>query len=370
VTDNTGNISVRDEVRIVSQSPGNGVPIACAVKTSPVGAAQVGSGMVLNGTCSGDPDGDVLSYTWDLVVPMATAGIGNASILNFTPIRAGNHQFRLTVNDGTHSASTLVDVPVVAPGNGAPTTNPSFTDSLANASIGGTGTSQVGAVITMDAGASDPDGDALSYIWQQLTGPSALLSSPTVASPVFTAAAPGSYLFRVQVSDPQVQVTGDLVINISGPGFGVPVAVQDAVTNGRAGEFLVLNGAGSYDPDGDPLTHFWTQLSGTPILLVNANTATPSFVPPAAGEYVFEHQVSDGTFLSDKGYARASVGVAGTGAPPPDPGPGAVIGDGGGGGGGGCEGAGSAGRSPMSGLLLALAWLALAFRRMRHRDTV
>jgi hypothetical protein len=368
VTDNSGNNSLSDEVVVTSQAPGNGVPIACALKTSPSGAGQVGSAMVLDGTCSGDPDGDTLTYSWDLVQPMATAAIGTTAVLNYTPIQAGTHRFRLTVNDGTHSASTTVDVPVVSAGNAAPTVSPSFTDDLGGASSGGTGTSQVGAVITLNAGANDADGDPLSYLWQQVSGPAALLSSQSSATPTFTPGIAGTYLFRVFVEDAEAQVSGDLNIAISSPGNGVPVAVQDSVVNGRAGEFVMLNGAASYDPDGDPLTHYWTQISGTPILLSNPNSATPSFVPPAAGNYAFEHQVFDGTFYSPKGGTLAVIALAATGAPPPDPGGviGTVIGDAGGGG-GGCASQGSGGRSSSGGLLLLLAWLGLALGRFSPR---
>ena len=59
----------------------------------------------------------------------------------------------------------------------------------------------------------------------------------------------------------------------------------------------MLNGSGSHDPDGDPLTYFWTQLSGTPVTLNGADTARPSFRAPltwSSHELVFQLIVSDG----------------------------------------------------------------------------
>ena len=41
-----------------------------------------------------------------------------------------------------------------------------------------------------------------------------------------------------------------------------------------------LDGTGSSDPDGDPLTYSWTQTGGPPVTLSGSGTATPSFTAP------------------------------------------------------------------------------------------
>ena len=45
---------------------------------------------------------------------------------------------------------------------------------------------------------------------------------------------------------------------------------------------VILDGTSSYDPDGDrdPITYAWTQIAGTFVTLLNANTAHPSFTAP------------------------------------------------------------------------------------------
>lgn len=72
--------------------------------------------------------------------------------------------------------------------------------------------------------------------------------------------------------------------------FGVSVASSNrppvAITQGprviRAvpGQVISLDGSKSFDPDGQPLTYQWTQLSGPAVTLSNPISALPSFVAP------------------------------------------------------------------------------------------
>jgi len=41
---------------------------------------------------------------------------------------------------------------------------------------------------------------------------------------------------------------------------------------------ITLDGTGSFDPDGQPLTYFWTQISGPPVTLDDTTSPTPSYV--------------------------------------------------------------------------------------------
>ena len=57
---------------------------------------------------------------------------------------------------------------------------------------------------------------------------------------------------------------------------------------------VVLDGSGSYDPDGDPLTYAWSQYSGPLVTLDGDDTAAPTFTATQTGDVVLQLVVSDG----------------------------------------------------------------------------
>ncbi|MFH2049142.1 MAG: Ig-like domain-containing protein [bacterium] len=62
---------------------------------------------------------------------------------------------------------------------------------------------------------------------------------------------------------------------------------------------VTLDGTGSSDPDIQPLTYDWLQISGPGVSLSDPTDPMPTFAPPLPGTYQFELVVSDGDLFSD-----------------------------------------------------------------------
>jgi len=72
------------------------------------------------------------------------------------------------------------------------------------------------------------------------------------------------------------------------------------------GGIVVLDGAGSIDPDGTALSFRWNQTSGSPVTLLVTNSQA-FFIPTALGEYHFDLVVSDGVNESPADSVRIVV---------------------------------------------------------------
>ena len=80
-----------------------------------------------------------------------------------------------------------------------------------------------------------------------------------------------------------------------------PVADAGPAQSVYLGDTVTLNGLGSKDPQGKPLTYRWSLLSipiGSRTQLANTATATPSFLADAAGPYTAQLVVNDGVLDS------------------------------------------------------------------------
>lgn len=252
-------------------------------------AAEVGETVHLHGSGS-DQENDNLTYTWSLHTRPAgsSATLQGASTANasFVPDVGGQYIAQLTVSDGSVTAVDDCVISVNAP---------------PVASAGSDQTANVGETVNLDgSGSSDPDGSSLTYSWSfqsRPTGSSATLSGSSSATPSFTPDVGGEYVVRLTVSDGSADDTDDVTIDVNGP----PTANAGPDKTGNVGEVVQLDGAGSSDPDGDPLTYSWsfdTRPGGSQAALMNSNSATPSFTPDVGGTYRIALTVSDGALTS------------------------------------------------------------------------
>jgi hypothetical protein len=157
------------------------------------------------------------------------------------------------------------------------------------------------SVILDGSDSFDPNGDTLTYAWQQTAGPTVTLSGPNAVAPTFVPLEFGTYVFEIVVNDGLMDSSPDTVGIVIGNNHA-PVA--DAGLSRYAGhKSIALNGTGSFDPDGyGALTYQWRQISGTTLQIADANTATPTISgftqTSSIQECEFELVVSDGDLLS------------------------------------------------------------------------
>ncbi|NIA12492.1 MAG: PKD domain-containing protein [Nitrospiraceae bacterium] len=165
--------------------------------------------------------------------------------------------------------------------------------------------SSVSAAVTLDgSGSSDPDADPITYAWAFTSnvpaGTTAVLANANTVSPSFTIDLPGSYEIQLIVNDGALDSAPDTVVITTRNRPPIADAGPDQALD--VGAVATLDGSGSYDPDGDPITYAWAFTSnvpaGTTAVLANANTVSPSFTIDLPGSYEIQLIVNDGALDS------------------------------------------------------------------------
>jgi hypothetical protein len=87
-----------------------------------------------------------------------------------------------------------------------------------------------------------------------------------------------------------------------------PVADAGPDQIGVSAGTITLDGSGSYDPDGDPITYLWEQIGGTAVSITGTNAVQATFTAAAGQSYVFRLTVTDDKKASSK--ARVMVTTA------------------------------------------------------------
>ena len=284
-----GSRSSAPDTAIISTT--NTAPVADA---GPDQTVAVGATVQLDGSGSTDVDGDPLTFSWSLVARPS----GSAAVLTdpssvtptFVADLPGTYVVQLIVSDGV--LASVPDTVTVTTGNTPPVAN-----------AGPDQTVPVGAMVVLDGSAStDVDGDLLSFSWAFVAKPAgstAALSDPSAVGPMFVADVPGTYVVQLIVNDGLINSAPDTV-TITTENLP-PVANEGPDQTAPVGSVVVLDGSGSSDADGDPLSFQWSFTSrpaGSTATLSDATAVVPSFVVDAPGTYVVQLIVNDGQFDS------------------------------------------------------------------------
>jgi hypothetical protein len=276
---------------------GNQPPVANA---GPAQSVNVGATVMLDGTASSDPDGGLLTYSWTFLTRPAgsTASLTNPTTVHptFVADASGSYTLQLVVNDGTANSAPATVTIAAAPAQNLPPT----------ANAGAAQTVTVGQTVTLSgSGSSDPDGNPLTYSWSLVSRPAgsaATLTGATTVGPTFVADAAGQFVVQLVVNDGTANsAPATVTITTASAANRPPTANAGPAQTVNVGATVTLSGSGSSDPDGNPLTYAWSFVSvpaGSAATLTGATTVGPTFVADAAGQFVVQLVVNDGTVSS------------------------------------------------------------------------
>ncbi len=148
---------------------------------------------------------------------------------------------------------------------------------------------------TLTGSGTDSDGTVVSYLWTQISGPSASsIVSPNQAQTVVNNLVSGVYLFQLTVTD-NLGATGTATVTIT-----VKPANKPPVANAGSNQtitlptnFLNLTGSGT-DSDGTVVSYQWTKISGpTSFVIISATQAQTTVTNLVQGVYQFQLTVTD-----------------------------------------------------------------------------
>jgi len=144
-----------------------------------------GTPVAFNGSGSYDPDGTIVSYTWEF----GDGSLGNGATPSYAYAAAGSYTVSLTVTDDAGDSNTMTTV--------ANVNDPSPSNQMPVANAGGPYAAVVGDMISFDgSGSSDPDGTVVAWSWDFGDG-----STGNGMSVQHTYSSPASYPVILTVTD-------------------------------------------------------------------------------------------------------------------------------------------------------------------------
>ncbi len=265
--------------------------------------AEVGQAVAFTSTINGVPPAG-LTYSWDFDGDTNEDSSLASPTFTYPGTFVGNVE--LTVSTPSCDV-TISQAVVILPQGGN-------IDPVAAAGFSAVSADE-GSNVQLDGTASsDPNGDALTFLWEQVSGPAATPSSATDAAPTVVlpfVTEDSEVVFALTVTDEFGASATDqasiMVLNVN----RAPVAIASPTSiSVNEGSLVTLNAAASSDADGDSLTFAWAQTAGAVVSLSDASAATTTFTAPqvtAATTFTFAVTVTDTGSLSDSATVTVTV---------------------------------------------------------------
>ncbi len=291
--------STRTEAMLSIGTASANFSVTTKANTAPTAAAgnnrsvHAGALVVLDGSGSTDPDGDPLTYAWSFVSKpssSSTAQLSDSASITpaFVADQPGDYVLSLTVFDSIGATSDPAFI-TISTTNTAPIADAGPDQSVV----------LIGTLVELDGTQSyDLDGDPIAYAWSFSSvpaGSTAALASMNTATTSFIPDVHGDYIVQLLVSDAWSRSVAALA-KVSFANV-IPVANAGQSLSADVGENVLLNGTGSSDANGDPLSYSWSFASkpqGSLAEISSSLTANASFVPDSTGTYVIQLIVNDG----------------------------------------------------------------------------
>lgn len=277
VRDN-GGVEASDSLVVHVAGPDNQAPIADAGEDFQIIA---GSTANFDGRGSIDPDGSIVSYSWN----DGTLSGAQPSLVYNTP---GTFTVTLLVTDNAGATDTDNVVVTVISANTPP-----------SADAGADITVNLGDAVTFDASASvDAEGEISSYIWEW-EGLSENLSG---VAPTYTFTEAGVVTVTLTITDAEgASATDEVVVTVNAP----PVAeISASASTIMPGDSVAFSAASSTDSDGEITSYVWSSASWSDDLVGSEQTIV--FTEP--GDYVVTLSVTDDNGASNSASITITVG--------------------------------------------------------------
>ncbi len=249
VTDSEGAANATSATKTVQEQPSqppNQVPVASFTESDET--VYVEESINFDASGSYDPDGSIVSYSWDFGDGTTATGVTVSNAY----IHAGSYTMTLTVTDNrgaTNTASVVKTVLAEPVPNQKPVASFTESDEIV----------YINDVISFNAADSyDPDGTIVLYHWNFGDG-----ITGTGLSVNHSYSESGMYIVTLTVTDDDgvtntaTAAKGVLVRTVN-PQNQKPVAsFTESAETVYTGESIFFDGSGSIDPDGDVISYLW-----------------------------------------------------------------------------------------------------------------